>query len=91
MKIRTKLLISFIIITALMAIVAAVTLALNQETKSSATDELYSVVQNLDYSWFLIESLQNQDLAAKDYIFRGEDERKEDYFKEKENSSDYYY
>lgn len=90
MKIRTKLLISFVIITILMSIVAAVTLVQNRNTKTSATEELYSVVQNLDYAWFLIESLQNQDLAAKSYIMFGEEERKDAYFKEKENSQTYY-
>ena len=90
MKIRTKLLISFVIITILMSIVAAVTLVQNRNTKTSATEDLYSVVQNLDYAWFLIESLQNQDLAAKGYILFGEEERKDEYFKEKENSQTLY-
>lgn len=90
MKIRSKLIMSFVIITILMSIVAAVTLVQNRNTKTSATEDLYSVVQNLDYAWFLIESLQNQDLAAKGYILFGEDELKDDYFEEKGHSQTYY-
>ncbi len=90
MKIRSKLLISFVVVTLLMAIVGTVTYVENRNTKESATDELYGVISNLDCAWALIECLQNQEIAAKDYVFLGKAEGKTEYFAEKERAHEYY-
>ncbi len=92
MKIHTKLMMAFVTVTVLMAIVGTASYVQNRNTKTSATEDLYQVVSDLDYAWMLVESQQQLDLVAKDYLFVSDHstQASEAYLKEKERTETLY-
>ena len=86
MKISQKLVLGFVGIALLVGVVGIISILHNKSSQNIAEQEVYGSVSQLDDVWQLMEAQEHQEIAANNYFFLdvGLEERRADYFYEKE-------
>ncbi len=86
MKISQKLVLGFVSVALLVGVVGIISILHNKSSQNIAEQEVYGSVSQLDDVWQLMEAQEHQEIAANNYLFLdvGLEERRADYFYEKE-------
>ena len=91
-KINRKIMFGFLVIGFLFIIFAGVSLYQCEKIQDISEKEIYESISHLNNLWTLMEIQKNKDIASNDYLFLniGSEERKADYFYEKEHLENIY-
>jgi len=92
MRIGQKLVLGFSAVALLVGVVGIIGILHNKSSQNIAEKEVYRSISHLDDVWQLMEAQEHQEIAANNYLFldAGLQERRADYFYEKERLQEIY-